>query len=141
MGFMVTAFFFLFLGIYLGNKSERWVWTSLAWKGRGRPSSFKVDGKEYYVFEKQENWTEPVIVETVLRDDRVPDGGRDAWKAIIDEMEARRDTGLLRYGVPIRWTNDEDFMKHLFDELLDALPYLVAMRDRINALERARRQT
>ena len=61
----------------------------------------------------------------------------DAWLAVIAEMHARRNLGLERYGKPVAAGDGEDYLQHLFEELLDALPYLTAFRDERRQLRAA----
>ncbi len=60
--------------------------------------------------------------------------GPDVWAEIIDDMRRRRQTGLLRYGQPLRPDNGRDALRDLYEELLDALAYVMQTRLERDAL-------
>lgn len=55
----------------------------------------------------------------------------DVWEAVIADMHARRQTGLERYGKPVRAADPEDWLQHLTEEIYDAAVYLKALRLRL----------
>lgn len=50
----------------------------------------------------------------------------DVWQAVLADMEARRLTGIERYGRPVLADAHEDWMQHAYEEALDFCVYLKA---------------
>ena len=51
----------------------------------------------------------------------------DAWDEVVRDMAARRLVGLSRYGKPVLPADAaEDWLRHLYEELLDACVYVKA---------------
>jgi hypothetical protein len=53
----------------------------------------------------------------------VPNGGPDVWALVLDDMAARREVGIERYGTPLQPHNGRDALRDLYEELLDAVAY------------------
>jgi hypothetical protein len=51
----------------------------------------------------------------------------DVWLAVVADMEARRLTGIERYGKPVLALDaGEDWLRHAYEESLDQTVYLKA---------------
>lgn len=44
-------------------------------------------------------------------------------QAVIDDLKARSDKGVKKYNTTLHDNNKDDFMNHLYEELLDAAQY------------------
>ena len=50
---------------------------------------------------------------------------------VIQDMKERYEFGLEKYGIPVRPFDGEDYLQHLYEELLDAAVYIkAAMKER-----------
>ena len=50
---------------------------------------------------------------------------------VIMDMKERYEFGLQKYGKPVRPHDGEDYLQHLYEELLDACVYIkAAMKER-----------
>ena len=49
---------------------------------------------------------------------------KPVWESVIEDMKARDELGLQRYGTRLQPFNGRDSMQDLFEELLDAVVYL-----------------
>jgi hypothetical protein len=48
----------------------------------------------------------------------------DVWRLVIDDMEARRELGIERYGTPLQAHNGRDPLVDAYQEALDLAAYL-----------------
>ena len=48
----------------------------------------------------------------------------DSTKQVIKDMKERRAFGLQKYGKSLTANTDEDMLRHLYEELLDASVYI-----------------
>ncbi|TAL44617.1 MAG: hypothetical protein EPN91_04075 [Salinibacterium sp.] len=48
----------------------------------------------------------------------------DIWRAVITDMEQRRETGISRYGTPLQAHNGRDAVVDAYQEALDLAVYL-----------------
>lgn len=53
---------------------------------------------------------------------------RDLWKELINEMESRRQKGLLEYQKPVDGSDCEDWLQHATYEFLDGAIYCMAAK-------------
>lgn len=53
----------------------------------------------------------------------IPNDHPDVQSAVIADMEARRELGILRYGTALQPHNGRDALQDLYEELLDAAMY------------------
>jgi hypothetical protein len=62
-----------------------------------------------------------------LVEERVPPvegDGPDVWLLVIEDMKARRELGIKKYGMPVRPFNGRDALVDAFQEALDLVVYL-----------------
>lgn len=58
-------------------------------------------------------------------------GDGDVWLEVIADMEARRTTGVARYGKAVMaGDQSEDWLRHAYEEMLDGAVYLKAAMGR-----------
>lgn len=53
----------------------------------------------------------------------VEHSGNPAWKTMLDDMQARHELGINRYGVPLQPHNGRNTKLDMYEELLDACAY------------------
>jgi len=56
---------------------------------------------------------------------------RDAWEGVLEDMRARRELGLARYGVPLTPFCKTRSLADLREELLDGLAYLQKLKEEL----------
>jgi hypothetical protein len=44
--------------------------------------------------------------------------------SVMEDLKSRADRGINKYGTTLAQNNKDDFMNHLYEELLDAAQYL-----------------
>jgi hypothetical protein len=55
----------------------------------------------------------------------VPNGGGESIHSlVIEDIRARRELGVSRYGIPLQAHNGRDALRDLYEELLDACAYI-----------------
>lgn len=54
----------------------------------------------------------------------IPNGARDVQSQVIDDIVARRQVGIERYGTQLQPHNGRDALRDLYEELLDACCYI-----------------
>lgn len=54
----------------------------------------------------------------------VPNAARDVQSQVIDDIAARREVGIQRYGTALQPHNGRDALRDLYEELLDACCYI-----------------
>lgn len=52
----------------------------------------------------------------------------DTVESVCDDLRSRRTLGMERYGKPVRPFDGEDYLQHLYEELMDGLIYLKVLR-------------
>jgi hypothetical protein len=79
---------------------------------------------------RREQFIPPVVIRRPAHHDATvpepppkPSEG-DVWRAVIEDMEARRLEGIQRYGTPLQPHNGRRALVDLYQELLDACVYL-----------------
>ena len=45
-------------------------------------------------------------------------------KSVIEELKSRSERGIKKYNTTLDQNNKDDFMNHLYEELLDAAQYI-----------------
>lgn len=58
----------------------------------------------------------------------------DAALAVLDDLRARRELGISRYGRPVTAADDADWASHWYEEQLDAVVYARAVVDEVDGL-------
>ena len=48
----------------------------------------------------------------------------DVWEEVLEDMEARRNMGIDKYGTPLQAFNGRDALVDLYQELLDSVVYI-----------------
>jgi hypothetical protein len=54
----------------------------------------------------------------------VPNETRPIWQLVIDDMRAKHEAGVAKYGTPLQAHNGRDALVDLYQELLDACAYV-----------------
>ncbi len=52
---------------------------------------------------------------------------RPVMPQVMQDLEDRYQLGLERYGKPVKPMDGEDYLKHLYEELMDACVYIKAV--------------
>ena len=45
-------------------------------------------------------------------------------KSVIEDLKSRSERGIKKYNITLDQNNKDDFMNHLYEELLDAAQYI-----------------
>jgi hypothetical protein len=53
-----------------------------------------------------------------------PNDSRPVWELVIDDMRAKHEAGVAKYGTPLQAHNGRDALVDLYQELLDACAYV-----------------
>jgi hypothetical protein len=56
----------------------------------------------------------------------------NVWDIVINEMRTRSETGYTKYGKYLTKDTDEDMLRHLYEELLDASVYIRTLMEQRN---------
>lgn len=64
------------------------------------------------------NWTTTTTMDKL--EDKTPD---TITEAVIDDLRSRSKVGIKKYNTTLDQNNKDDFMNHLYQELLDAAQY------------------
>jgi hypothetical protein len=48
--------------------------------------------------------------------------------SVIEDLQSRSDVGIKKYGTTIHQNNKDNFLNHLYEELLDAAQYCKKLR-------------
>jgi hypothetical protein len=54
----------------------------------------------------------------------IPNDGPSMHDLVIEDMKARKDFGLRKYGALLQANNGRDTLQDIYDELLDAIVYI-----------------
>ena len=53
-----------------------------------------------------------------------PNDNSDVWLLVVDDMRARREFGIEKYGTPVQANNGRDVLQDAYEEALDLAVYL-----------------
>lgn len=56
--------------------------------------------------------------------DPIPNNTTPVWDMVIEDMKARNQAGLRRYGTPLQINNGRDALQDAYEEALDLAVYL-----------------
>ena len=68
---------------------------------------------------------------TIQQQPPTPSNG-DVWQLVIEDMKARREFGIAKYGVPVQVENGRDHLTDALQESLDLVVYLRAAIEKRN---------
>ena len=49
-------------------------------------------------------------------------------ESVIDKFKSRSESGMKKYGTTLQENNNDDFLKHLQEELMDAVLYIEKLK-------------
>tara|TARA_R110000868_G_scaffold172683_2_gene408612 strand:- start:797 stop:970 length:174 start_codon:yes stop_codon:yes gene_type:complete len=50
---------------------------------------------------------------------------------VIDQFKSRSELGIKKYGTTLEENNDDDFLQHLKEELMDAVLYIEKLQSKL----------
>jgi arsenate reductase-like glutaredoxin family protein len=84
------------------------------------PAQYNEYRRQYEVIEQAKKWKEKQMTDKIVQQ-------------VIDKFNQRSEVGIKKYGTTLEQNNNDDFLNHLQEELMDAILYIEKLKS-INQL-------
>lgn len=79
------------------------------------PAQYNEYRRQYEVIEQDKKWKEKQMTDKIV-------------KQVIDKFNQRSEIGIKKYGTTLEQNNNDDFLNHLQEELMDAILYIEKLK-------------